>query len=190
MLRRDTCRSSRFVSLGGIVGGAALVAAVTFATPLAAQSSAAPDTSASTGVVAPGARVRFTPPWSGLVIQGKVTRRWSDSVSVHPDDEPAPVALRLADMRGLAVSEGRTVSGDAVTKGAIGGAVAAALLGAVIVSTAEHGQGNNAQTSSLGVDVAFSALFGAIAGGIGGALHAPEHWRAVAPPAPAAPAAP
>lgn len=155
--------------------GILFVVALAPVTPLLAQSAAPPPAPA----VVPGVRVRFTPPWSDSTIQGPVTRRWSDSVSVHPDGEPSPITLRTADMRALSVSDGRMVSGRAVATASATGAVVGALFGAVFMSTGQHYQGGDAPKPSIAPAVAISALFGAFVGGIGGALRAPEHWRPV-----------
>lgn len=164
------------------LSGILFVTLVPFA-PLAAQSVAPLEAPAAAPVVVPGIRVRFTPPWSDSTIEGAVTRRWSDSVSVHPDGEPSPVSLRLADMRALSVSDGRTISHRTVVTGSATGAVVGALLGAVFITTGQHYQGGEGQKPSVAPTIAVSALFGAIVGGIGGTLRAPEHWRPVDPSA-------
>lgn len=132
--------------------------------------------------ITPGTRVQFVDPWhQGATVQGQITRRWGDSVTVHEDGEPAPADFRLADLHALSVSEGRSVSGANVGRGALYGAIGSAVLGGVLLNFMHHEQSAEKHPKGLGLEVGIATAFGAVAGAIGGALHTPERWRSVIP---------
>jgi len=81
----------------------------------------------------------------------------------------------------VSVSEGRPVSGDRVAKGALYGAVGGAVLGGALISFMFHTETSDKHPKGRALDIGVAAAFGLVAGAIGGAMHAPERWRAVSP---------
>jgi len=132
--------------------------------------------------IVPGMRVQFADPWpDGATVQGRVTRRWADSIAVHPDGDLSPVGYRFADLREISVSDGRTVSSGNVGRGALYGAVGGAAIGAVLFSFMHHVESSDKHPKGRTLEIGISTAFGMITGAIGGALHTPERWHAVSP---------
>ena len=147
------------------------------ATPCAAQIAAG-----QYAEVLPGARVRITAP--GVVAGryvGTVLSRPADTVVVA-NSGGAQVRVPIASMTSLEVSRGKSRMAG-FTRGLMWGAPIGLGFGLVTMSTVDGTDQGDGQTWGQGEWAAYSALSGAIWGGIIGAVVGRERWDAYLPQA-------